>query len=286
MNEKITNFESSLFPEKESETEYKLVQGGNVPGGHNCIKSPSGKYFITPMRECNSIPLRHSDVVVDIGAYVGTYAIRCARFPVKKVIAYEPTPESFEVLSKVKLPNLKLRNKAIVGDDRKKVKLFISKGVGVTNSIVKSKRKKGFVEIGAVNYLKAIEKATIVKIDIEGGEYDLPIIQPQLRAIIIDFHPMPGDWIGKANKIISNLKKAGYKTVIKPDFSCGWTQAGSWIKPMKTKGRCKSLMSGLFCCGCGTSIIAKEKALCPDCHELWGKKYNSGFALGELKNES
>lgn len=230
------------------------------------------------MKECNSIPLRHSDVVVDIGAYVGTYAIRCARFPVRKVIAYEPTPRTFEILSLTSLPNMELVNAAVIGNDGLIVDLFISKGIGVTNSIVLSNRKAGRIKVPAVRYEDAVAEATVVKIDVEGAEYTYPIVQPQLRAVIIDFHPIPKrDWIGRAKKITGDLRDAGFETVIEPDFSCGWTRAGSWIRPMETSGEYKPMMSGKICCGCGKPINVDQKALCQDCWQLWSKKHRAGF---------
>jgi len=256
---------------------YKHVAGGGVPGGHNVLYDGKRSPFITPMKECQSIELRHSDVVVDIGAYVGTYAIRAARFPVKKVIAYEPTPETFEVLSLTKLPNLELHSAAVVGDGCSSIKLFISSGIGVTNSTVLSYRKARAVTVQAVQYEEAVADASIVKIDIEGGEYGLPIVQPTLRAIIIDFHKIPGDWLMMAGRIIANFEAAGFKAVISPNWSCGWTCAGSWLRPIATSGQCDDLMSGQFCCGCGSKILASRRALCSDCWHSWSKKHRDGY---------
>jgi len=263
---------------------YSLTQGGGVPGGHNVIHKAGKKPFITPSKEFHSIALRHSDVVVDIGAYVGTYSLICARFPVKQVTAYEPTPFSFSILNKMKLKNLKVIQAAIVHDDKKESRLFISKGIGVTNSLTLSLRKKEAIVVPAINYTKAIKNASIVKIDIEGGEYVLPIVQPHVRAYLIDFHPVPGyAWLKKANEIIEELKDNGYKTIVKPDFSCGWTRAGSWEKEIKTTGTCKELMNGSFCCGCGVEIKATAKALCPACWALWSKKHKKDFKLGDMQ---
>jgi len=177
---------------------------------------------------------------------------------------------------------LKIKQVAIVNGNKKAVDLFISKGIGVTNSIVLSKRKAYKIEVPAINYLKAIKEASIVKIDIEGGEYDLPIVQPNLRAVIIDFHPIYKNWIKKAEAIIQTLLDVGFKTVIQPKWDCRWTQAGSWIREKETSGECKVLMKGMKCCGCGIDIIAKTKALCPACYDLWNKKDRIGFELGEI----
>ena len=262
------------------------VQGGGVPGGHwvICGNGPNRKPFITPMQECFSIPLQHSDIVIDIGAYVGTYAIRCGRFPVKRVDAYEPTLETFQILSRTRLPNMKLINAAIVGDNRKSIDFFVSEGIGVTNSTVLSHRKKPAISVTAINYAKATSDASIVKIDVEGAEYSFPIVQPTLRAIIIDFHPIPArHWQTDANVLITQMESAGFEAVITPNYSNGWTRAGSWIRPMKNEGEFHPMMSGKICCGCGVSIQGKRKSLCPECYQTWTPKHRDGFALANKK---
>ena len=263
---------------------FELVTGGSVPGGHRVLSDGVRKPFISPMRECNSVPLRHSDVVADIGAYVGTYAIRCARFPVRRVIAYEPTPGTFDVLSLTKLPNLEPVQAAIVGDDRTRVELHISRGIGVTNSIELSNRKARAVSVPAINYADAVKGATIIKIDVEGAEYKYPIVEaihPGLRALLIDFHPIPGfDWVGAAERIIAGIEAAGFAPVIAPDWSNGWSRAGSWAREVPDPGgRCDPLMLGEQCCGCGCGIRGNTKSLCPDCFRVWARKHRDGFAL-------
>jgi hypothetical protein len=100
----------------------------------------------------------------------------------------------------------------------------------VTNSLIK--KRVGTEEIvKCINYNKIIADATIVKIDIEGGEYEIiDLIQPHIRAYIIDFHKVGKDWKDKANDIIKKLDENDYECIIKPNFNCGWTQAGSWKK--------------------------------------------------------
>lgn len=261
---------------KMSEVRYRHMQGGGVPGGHNLIYGKDPKPFVPQMGNCNSIPLRYSDVVVDIGAYVGTYAIRCARLPVKQVTAYEPTPSTFAVLSLTQLPNMKLMNAAVIGDDRTEINLHISAGMGLTNSVVKSFRKVDCVTIPAVNYVEAVKGASIVKIDVEGAEYDYPIIQPSLRAIILDFHKVP-DWIDKAQQIMVDLKAAGFRTVIEPVFENRWSPAGSWIRDMDTTGEYTLMTKGILCCGCGRPVHASSKALCSVCWDQWLPKHRQGY---------
>lgn len=237
--------------------------------------------FITPMRECNSIALRYTDVVVDIGAYVGTYAIKAARFPVRRVTAYEPTPSTFEILSSVTLPNLVPVRAAIVGDDRYEVDLFVSSGIGVTNSTTASYRKETTVRVPAISYTEAVAGATIVKIDVEGGEYEYPIVQPGLRAIILDFHPVTDrDWVSEAERIVEEIEDSGFRPVISPRFDkSGWERAGSWIREIEHEPdeTYTPMLAGRECCGCGSPIRTEGKGLCAACWSSWRPKHRRGF---------
>lgn len=266
--------------------QHKLVQGGDVPGGHHAIFVGDREPYVPSMRECNSIKLRPSDVVIDIGAYVGTFAIRAARFPVKKVIAYEPTPKSFEVMSLTQLPNLELRQMAVVGDDRREVEFFIGQGYGPTNSIFVSRnRKRVPIKVPAIHYAEAVKGATVVKLDVEGAEHDLPVVQPGVRAYIIDFHKTRPDWLESSFKIIAQLEAAGFHAVIQPKWTSGLDRAGSWERDLPDAGgQCDVLMYGLRCCGCGAELQPTGvKSVCIECWPLWSKKHRAGFLQADKK---
>ncbi len=269
-----------------SVTGYVHVQGGSVPGGHNVLIDGIRKPFITNMRECNAVALRHSDVVVDIGAYVGTFAIRCARFPVKRVVAYEPTPETYNVLSITKLPNLETRQMAVVGDDSESVELHLSKGIGVTNSIVLSRRKEESVTVPAISYANAVREASIVKIDVEGAEYGYQIVQPSLRALIIDFHPVPDiDWKAAAHETMQDIRDAGFTPVIEPTFESGWNVGGCWVRERETSGEYAPMIEGRECCGCGTAISTDGRGLCRSCWDVWRPNHRKGYRMDVTRHE-
>lgn len=199
-------------------------------GGHYAFQSQkASKPFQNHMRECKSIKLNSQDIVADIGAYVGEYSMWAANNGARMVLSYEPTPQTFEILSMNALSEMKLFNLAVVGNNDTHVNLHISKGIGVTNSIVKSNRKAYWIEVKAIRYEEAIENATVVKIDVEGAEYTYNIIQPQLRAIILEFHPISKQpWKEWAHKMIWDIEEAGFKPIIVPSFKSGWNLTGSW----------------------------------------------------------
>ena len=210
-------------------TRVEWCKGGGTKDGYYCIIDGDKKPFHCPSKEMKSIKLDERDIVADIGAYTGQYAMICSKTPVKEVRSYEPTPKTFEILQMYNEPNLKVFNLAVVGNDDKEREFFISYGIGVTNSLIQ-KRKSTKTIVKCIHYNDVIKDCSVVKIDIEGGEYECDLIQDHIRAYIIDFHKVGKDWKDKANAIVQTLKDKGYKCVIEPNFECGWTQAGSWIK--------------------------------------------------------
>jgi FkbM family methyltransferase len=192
------------------------------------------KPYVPNMHECHSIDIFPSDVVIDIGAYCGTYGLWAAKKGAQMVRAYEPSPISFKALERNAqgIPNFEAYRAAVVPGDEKFVTFHISpRGLGCTNSLLPSKVKQP-TRVPAVSYEVATRDATVIKIDVEGAEYGLPILEKMpstLRAMIIDFHPLPKRaWQDAARRIIAGLHARGFQTVIEPNWASAWQPAGSW----------------------------------------------------------
>ena len=220
----------------------KIVSVRSKGVEHFAISHGGKKPFIPTMKECHSIKLLQDDVVVDIGAYVGTYAKWCAEAGVRKVSAYEPTPFTCRVL-RMNLQSFEfaeVHEVAVVGDkfESDSVLLHISEGLGVTNGLVGRKRGQSDVKVPVVKFSSAVAGATVVKIDVEGAEYDYEFgaLPDSVRAVIVDFHPVGPGWIKKAEAVVDVLHRSGFVDVVTPDWSNGWTRAGSWIRK-KTRGK-------------------------------------------------
>ena len=200
-------------------------------GNYYAIRgNKSNKAFKNPMTACKLVKLNCDDVVVDIGAFVGEYSLLASSIA-KKVISYEASPETFKVLKMNQKQNMEIFNKAVVGGNEATIELFLSKGIGATNSVVKSKGKASAVKVDAINYVEAVRNATVVKIDVEGAEYSYDIIQPNLRAIILEFHPIVGcDWKKNAQDIMKKLIRSGFQPLMIPKFQNGWDTNSSWVK--------------------------------------------------------
>lgn len=216
----------------------KYFVKSKITGGHYAFKTEkSSKPFTNKMGECKSVQLYPDDIVADIGSYVGEYSLFALGQGVRKVISFEATPQTFNLLSYniSRSPyscNSEAHNKAVVGTNIKFVDLYISKGIGVTNSIAKTHGKSDRVRVPAIKYEAAIKDVSVAKIDVEGAEYSYNIVQPNLRAIILEFHPLvKKPWKKMARQIMQDIESAGFRPIMKPQFSHGWgDMAGSWVK--------------------------------------------------------
>lgn len=196
-------------------------------GEYLVFHSPGKKTpYIQSLPECKPIELQRDDVVADIGAFVGEYAIRCARAPVEKVRAYEPTPVSYEVL-RLNLkdkPNAEAIHAAVVQGNRRHVRLYISNGNGTRNKIQKTHGRPS-ITVPAVPYHEAVEGASVVKIDTEGAEWSFPIVEnlnPPLRALIIEFHPCSSQHRALARHIMEGIESAGFILVYPGGHRAFW----------------------------------------------------------------
>ena len=121
----------------------------------------------------------NSNVLIDIGAYIGFYSIILAKY-FNKVFSFEPQIRNFNVLNKNILRNnlddkiishnygLSDENKELYGHSRKKGKLLQSSGF----SLMKGGNEKVSTIIGD-NLLKFRDEILTIKIDVEGFEVNV-----------------------------------------------------------------------------------------------------------------
>lgn len=128
-----------------------------------------------------------SSTILDIGAHIGLFSIYAAILnPQIKIIALEPEPDNFNLMKEnLKLNHIKnivVKNMALVNNDQKDIILQLSKNthnhiVPLSNChIVDSANKE--ISVPAVNLEKIIiknklDKIGLLKMDIEGGEFDI-----------------------------------------------------------------------------------------------------------------
>jgi len=146
-------------------------------------------------------PLRYG-LIIDAGRYIGTAAMMLAKaFPAARILSLEPSQDNFAVLRKnaARFPNIIAINKALGGNER--TMQLRNRGTGEWGySIVqnpqdcKSPEALHDVEVRTIPALLkeyGSDGIDLLKLDIEGGEYEL-------------FH-QPPPWLNLARVVIAEL---------------------------------------------------------------------------------
>jgi FkbM family methyltransferase len=142
--------------------------------------------------------IRPGQIIWDIGANEGFYVDLLLKLvgPNGTIVAFEPSPESYEILTQKfsGYPNVHLKNVALA--DQNGVASFFQSPTSVTNSLAYNKNATSqirvMVERGdtyVTNY-----SPDVMKIDVEGYEYEVLkgmqkiLSSPKLKCIFLEVH--------------------------------------------------------------------------------------------------
>lgn len=176
------------------------------------IEKPYLKYFSRSQ----------SPVIIDIGAYIGDFSLYAAKYLNARVIAYEPTAENFAMLQEnVRINNLEHRvevvNKAVglsgeisLGIEKNDQEIHVSRYLYPDGE----QRTVQSVSLQEIFSTHGIEKVDLLKVDCEGGEYDIFPTAPdhlfaRIQNIVFEHHPVE-DYEKKIDDIIVKMTRLGY----------------------------------------------------------------------------
>jgi FkbM family methyltransferase len=151
---------------------------------------------------------------VDVGAHVGYYTIRMSKRS-ENVIAFEPNPMNRAKLQKNvelnELENVTIYPYAL-GEARYKSKLYLADS---SSTLLEGYQRGPAVEVDVVPLDEVIEKADLIKIDVEGYEWKViqgaeKLILAQRPILEIEHHDFRGYKINDYPMIRAFLKKQGY----------------------------------------------------------------------------
>jgi|TARA_Y100000310_G_C20655410_1_gene801730 FkbM family methyltransferase len=176
--------------------------------------------------QLRSLKLSKGDVVIDIGAHIGSFSLAIAKqFPQVKILSFEPSLDSYKVFKKnIEVNNYKnivAFNKAITSQG-KKITLYLDSVNSALNSV--HARKNNCVEISSISIERVfqdnnIKKCAFIKMDCEVAEYDIILntsldILRKIELMVIEYHN-PVDF-GIVNKkytlsnLIKHLENSGF----------------------------------------------------------------------------
>ncbi|MBN1451244.1 MAG: FkbM family methyltransferase [Anaerolineales bacterium] len=172
------------------------------------------------------IPIREGDVVVDMGAHIGAFAVRAARLAHRgQVYAYEASSKNCALLTENQqlngLENLHIENSA-VSNRRGQMPLYTPADNSILGSLLHE--TSGFIEMVQATTFSdiiadhAIEQIDLLKVDVEGAEFDILFACPDetlaiTRRVVIEYHEFEGGERSH-HDLVNLLNSHGFKVVV------------------------------------------------------------------------
>ena len=178
--------------------------------------------------------MRPGSRVIDIGANIGAFSLYAASLGAAAVHAYEPCSESFALLTRnVEANGLSgvITPRRLVAAGRDREQAAFPRKSSVYNRAAND-AGPGTDLVATVSLATIVdehcggETVDLLKIDCEGGEYDLLLCAPnsafrRIQRIRMEYH-QGGD--GRVDRLIQRLQAAGYSLTWRQDDSPGLGQ--------------------------------------------------------------
>jgi FkbM family methyltransferase len=166
----------------------------------------------------------HGDIVVDIGANIGAFAMLAASRGAR-VRSYEPHPDSFAHMERNTAKwRVECHRAAVTTEHADTVQLYL--GPRDTRNTLLGKDAKSAreldeqVEVPAIPLAEVLrDPVDLLKLDVEGGEFDLLWAEPHLlrraKRIIAEVHTVFGD----EDALLAHVQAAGFDARLKRPIS-------------------------------------------------------------------
>jgi len=143
------------------------------------------------------------DIVLDIGASEGMFSVMMSKcFPETRIISFEPVPKTFftlrENLELNGCGNVEANNYGVGGKDVKSVVMYASEGNSGGSTYLctympecQYKVEVSLFSLDEVFSLCGIDRCKLLKMDVEGAEYDIlydSSVLPKVDNMVAEFH--------------------------------------------------------------------------------------------------
>ena len=154
----------------------------------------------------------NEEIIIDIGGHIGLFSIYALRSNPKKIIAFEPIKENFNLFNENialnKIENIKCYNMAVY-DSSEEIEIYFNQDFAAHSLIKKngSSRKIKSISLKKIFDEQKITKCDILKLDCEGAEYKIFEELPneyfkKIEKISMEFHVFNNEY-----ELIEKLKK-------------------------------------------------------------------------------
>lgn len=177
-----------------------------------CRPDTLDEYVIKEQRTYNPLlELCKGKSVMDIGANIGAFTFQALAHGATRVVSFEPDKDNIGVFQKQGFDNRVKLVKRAVSDSTGTALFYVNSGKNKgTHSLQEIQRRESY-EVKTVSFRDALDRCSpqILKIDIEGGEYDLNFkdLPLAIEAIAIELHLLHGDNRKMAPRLIKVLRK-------------------------------------------------------------------------------
>ncbi|MCL4806240.1 MAG: FkbM family methyltransferase [Thermoanaerobaculia bacterium] len=170
------------------------------------------------------ITLPPNPVIVDIGGYIGDFSVYAVKhLGAERVVVYEPTQENFKLLQQnIEINRLADRITAVnkaVSDSHEvmlNVRIQANDEIHVSSYWYQGaeRRRTQSVTLQELFEEHQLEHVDLLKVDCEGGEYDIFPSLPdrvldRIGSIVFEYHRVDG-YEEKLDLVLDRLRSAGY----------------------------------------------------------------------------
>jgi FkbM family methyltransferase len=180
------------------------------------------------------------DLLLDVGGNIGAvaWAFASAGCP---VVTVEPEPDNYRLLranTKALGALVTPLRAAVVDDDAPHATLYLNQGTNCGAHSLMVQRGRVPLQVPAVPLRRLLDtyRPTLLKIDIEGGEYQLAptlaALPPQVRGIAMELHLNRKAWRAQAApRLMAALEMQGFTAMKVPHIGPkNWHTVGVWLR--------------------------------------------------------
>ena len=162
-------------------------------------------------------PIPNGAVVVDIGANIGTFALKAARDGASRVYSFEAHPQTAKALNETVAAcriqaTVDVTCRAVTTRDGDA--LFMRAQSSPAAGVISERTKHDQVEVQTISFATIVARVRepvidLVKLDCEGAEYAIILDSPldswtRVREVRLEYH------FGRADELIARLSSAGF----------------------------------------------------------------------------